>query len=65
MALVDDHPRMATARAAEATTFIIITRKAFQQKLAKADPFIRGLLKIFASNIRAMSTSSGAPAAPG
>lgn len=55
MALIDDHPRMATARAAEQTTYIIVSRNIFQQKLAKTDPFIRGLLKIFAGNIRSMS----------
>jgi hypothetical protein len=37
------------------TTYIIISRQLFQQKLAKSDPFIRGLLKIFAGNIRSMT----------
>jgi CRP/FNR family cyclic AMP-dependent transcriptional regulator len=58
MALIDDHPRMATARAAEPTTYIIISRQLFDQKLSKSDPFIRGLLKIFADNIRSMSKNS-------
>ncbi len=58
MALIDDHPRMATARAAETTTYIIVSRNIFQQKMTKTDPFIRGLLKIFAGNIRSMSNSS-------
>ena len=55
MALIDDFPRMAGARAAEMTTIIIVNRRMFDQKMAKTDPFIRGLLKIFAGNIRAMS----------
>ena len=61
MALIDDKPRMATARAAQVSTIIVISRAMFQEKLAHTDPFIRGLLKIFAGNIRAM-TSKPAPA---
>lgn len=56
MALVDDKPRMATARAKEQCTVIIVSRQAFQEKLQKADPFIRGLLKIFVNNIRNMAS---------
>jgi CRP/FNR family cyclic AMP-dependent transcriptional regulator len=65
MALIDDKPRMATARTAQPSTIIVISRNMFQEKLAHTDPFIRGLLKIFAGNIRAMSAKTGvAPAAP-
>jgi CRP/FNR family transcriptional regulator, cyclic AMP receptor protein len=59
MALIDDKPRMASARGAIGGTVIIITRAMFEQKLAKADPFLKGLLKIFANNIRRMASSSG------
>jgi CRP-like cAMP-binding protein len=52
MALIDNKPRMAMARAVEPTTVIIVTEAAFEQKLHKADPFIRSLLKIFVRNIR-------------
>jgi CRP/FNR family cyclic AMP-dependent transcriptional regulator len=55
MALIDDQPRMATARAAVATTVIAVPRNVFAQKLAKCDPFIRGLLGIFVRNIRSMT----------
>ena len=55
MALIDDQPRMATARAAVATTVIAVPRDVFSQKLAKCDPFIRGLLGIFVRNIRSMA----------
>lgn len=55
MALIDNFPRMAGARAAQMSTIIIVNRRMFDQKMAKTDPFIRGLLKIFAGNIRAMS----------
>ena len=52
MALVDDQPRMATARALTDVSVVIIGREAFREKLAKSDPFIRGLLNIFVRNIR-------------
>ncbi|TAN56769.1 MAG: cyclic nucleotide-binding domain-containing protein [Rhodospirillales bacterium] len=52
MALVDDMPRMATAKAASDVSVVIISRDTFREKLAKADPFIRGLLSIFVRNIR-------------
>jgi CRP-like cAMP-binding protein len=52
MALVDNKPRMAMARAADTTTVIIVTEATFEDKLRKADPFIRGLLNMFVRNIR-------------
>jgi CRP/FNR family cyclic AMP-dependent transcriptional regulator len=58
MALVDDKPRMATAQALKGTTVIVISRAMFEEKLSRTDPFIRGLLKIFASNIRSMSSKN-------
>ena len=47
MALVDDKPRMAKAKAVDTTTVIIVTEQALDAKLKKSDPFIRGLLNIF------------------
>ena len=47
MALIDDQPRMASARAAGQVTAAIISRDLFKAKLARTDPFIRALLKIF------------------
>lgn len=55
MALVDDTPRMAASRATEATQLVVISRMMFNHKLEKTDPFIRGLLNIFAANIRRMT----------
>ena len=55
MALIDNKPRMATARAAKMTTLIFITRMMFEQKMVKADPFVRGLIKILVGNIRSLS----------
>jgi len=54
MALIDDQPRMASAVAASTSTVIVISRDVFQRKLAKCDPFVRGLLGIFVKNIRSM-----------
>ncbi len=54
MALIDDQPRMATAKAAAMTTVIVINREMFRKKLAKSDPFVRGLLGILVKNIRNM-----------
>jgi len=55
MSLIDDRPRMATARVTEPTTVIVITEQMFLQKLEKSDPFIRGLINIMAETIRKMS----------
>ena len=55
MALIDSSPRMASARAASMTTVIVVTRQMFEAKLAKSDPFIRGLLQIFANNLRSLA----------
>ncbi len=55
MALIDNSPRMATAKAAKQSTLMIVTSSVFHAKLKTADPFVRGLLNIFAKNIRAMS----------
>lgn len=55
MALIDDSPRMAMARALEPTTVIIITERMFKHKLDGTDPFIRGLLGILSDTIRRTS----------
>jgi CRP/FNR family cyclic AMP-dependent transcriptional regulator len=56
IALIDDKPRMAAARAGKnGATVIVISRMMFQQKMAKTDPFIRGLLNILSDNIRAIT----------
>ena len=55
MALVDDAPRMATAKALEDTVCYIVLRRVFDEKLAKSDPFIVALLRLFARNLRKMN----------
>lgn len=57
MALIDEKPRMATVRASEPTTVIVVTEQMFQYKLDQADPFIRGLMHIMAETIRNMSNN--------
>lgn len=52
MALIDSKPRMAGARAHKGSTIIVVTRVMFEEKLSKADPFVRGLLNILADHVR-------------
>jgi len=56
MALIDDQPRMASARAITDVACVIISRATFREKLASADPFLRALINIFVRNIRNLSS---------
>jgi CRP-like cAMP-binding protein len=55
MALIDNKPRMAAARATKGATVIVVSQAMFKDKLAKADPFIRGLLNILVETVRRSS----------
>jgi len=55
MALIDSKPRMAAARCSKGSTIIHVCRSMFEEKLAKSDPFIRGLLNILVNHIREIS----------
>lgn len=55
MALVDGKPRMADAVALKETTCMIVKRDLFERKLESADPFIKGMIRIFVRNIRSMA----------
>lgn len=55
MALIDNQPRMASASAITDTTCLIVGEDAFKAKLDAADPFLVGLLRIFARNIRSLA----------
>lgn len=55
MALLDDSPRMASARSVKGGRAIVISRQMFEAKMDKTDPFIRGLLNILADNLRRIS----------
>ena len=52
MALIDDEPRMASAKAIEPTVLIQVNRAQFQEKLKGVDPFIRALLQILTIHVR-------------
>ena len=52
MALIDKGPRTARARALEPTTVIVVSEPMFNEKMKKADPFIRCLLGILAETVR-------------
>jgi CRP-like cAMP-binding protein len=54
MALIDDKPRMAQAKAVAPTAVIIVSEAMLENKLKKADPFIRGLLNLLVRNLREM-----------
>ncbi len=57
MALIDDAPRMAGARMAVGGTLIVVNRSTFEDKMAKSDPFVRTLLRIFVDTIRRLQES--------
>lgn len=52
MALIDDTPRMATARAVKESVCLVIPKADFQAAYRKSDPILRALLRIFIKNIR-------------
>ncbi len=56
MALMDDSRRMASARAVQQSSLIVVSRAAFRKKLDTADPFIRGLLNIFIDRVRTLAS---------
>jgi CRP-like cAMP-binding protein len=56
MALIDDQPRMASARAIDGPLVVfVITRELFNAKLDDANLFIGKLLSILAENVRSSS----------
>lgn len=52
MALIDDHPRSASARAQSDTVCLVIKESDFKQRLGGASPWIRALMRILVSNVR-------------
>lgn len=55
LALIDGQARGADAKAITETVCMIIPGDVFRDKLEKADPFIRALLRIMAKNLRKMT----------
>ena len=55
MALIDDQPRMATARSLTESQLILIDRYTFNTKVKKCDPLVRELLQNFTNNLRSIT----------
>lgn len=52
MALIDDKPRMASAKVKGGATIVTITKQMYESKLKSSDPFIRALLRILVETVR-------------
>lgn len=52
LALVDNQPRMASARAKERTVLVAVNRQTFDNKMAGTDRFIKAILRILLGNYR-------------
>ncbi len=53
MALIDNKPRMASAKAINGPVELLVVSKAnFQKKMEQLDPFTRGLIKFMAEIVR-------------
>ena len=56
MALIDDEPRMASAKAVNGPVELLeVDKKTFKNKLESLDPFTRGLISILADTVRSMA----------
>jgi len=56
MALIDDHPRMASAVAEEQTACVLIGKDRLSEQLEKAPKGVRVIVNALLGNIRAMGT---------
>lgn len=52
MALIDNAPRMASARAREQTVTIVVPRSSFSVRLEKSDPVVRRVLNLMIQRLR-------------
>jgi hypothetical protein len=52
MALVDDSPRMATAKTLVPTTVLQVTREEFNDRMKRTDPLIAAIVRILTQQIR-------------
>ena len=52
MALIDEKPRMATAKVKGGAIIMTITKMMYESKLKSTDPFIRALLRILVQTVR-------------
>ena len=59
MALIDNVPRMASARAVGTVLVKVIPRELMDRKIAQLDPFCRGLMRILSDHVRMMAKLMG------
>ena len=52
MALIDDMPRMASAKAIGKVELIIVSREIINKKIADSDVFIKGLIRVLTERVR-------------
>ena len=52
MALIDDAPRMASARATEPTAVLVVPRSEFERRLSGSDAVVRRVLQLLARRLR-------------
>jgi len=57
MALIENQPRMATARAILESVVILISSEMIQERVSKTDPLVRALLQNFSDNLRSQGKS--------
>lgn len=58
MALLDNEPRMATARATEMSVLVVVPKENFERRLEKTDPVIRRVLMLILKRLRAKTTEA-------
>ncbi|MBT3360002.1 MAG: Crp/Fnr family transcriptional regulator [Rhodospirillales bacterium] len=62
MALIDNSPRMASAQAVNGeAVLMVISKKMFDKRMTKMDPFARGLIKILSKRVRSKSRMENHP----
>ena len=54
MGVIEGKLRMATARCMSPTKLMSISKDQFEKKIESSDPFIRGLIRILSSRVRAL-----------
>ncbi len=64
MAIIDDKPRSASARAVDDCTLLMITREQLAQRIAVADPILRLCIGVLLENVRHTTRRLTRPADP-
>ena len=54
MGVIEGKLRMAHARCLSASTILAISKDEFEKKIESSEPFIRGLIRILSSRVRAL-----------